>query len=110
MQFIVKLLISVVIIVIATQLGRRFPSFAGLIATMPLTGVIVLLWLHHDTRGDAGLMTEYTRGALWGIAPSVLFFTAAVICFRKQLPLTVVLPVSFGVWLAGAVVHQLLLR
>jgi len=52
MRFLIKLLISVGIIVFCTQIGRRLPSLAGLIAVMPLTGVIVLLWLYSDNPGN----------------------------------------------------------
>jgi len=110
MQFLVKLLISVGIIVFCTQIGRKFPTLGGLIATMPLTSAIVLVWLYSDNPGNFSLMEGYTKGALWGIGPSILFFVVAYICFKKHLPLSVVFPASFGVWLIGAFIHQWLLR
>ncbi len=57
MRFLIKLLISVGIIIFCTQIGRKLPSLAGLIAVMPLTGVIVLLWLYSDNPGNFNLMT-----------------------------------------------------
>jgi uncharacterized membrane protein (GlpM family) len=110
MRFLIKLLISVGIIIFCTQIGRKLPSLAGLIAVMPLTGVIVLLWLYSDNPGNFNLMTDYTGAALWGILPSVLFFLTAFMCFRKQLPLWIVLCAGFTVWLIAAFVHQLLLH
>jgi len=64
MRFVIKLLISVGIIVFCTQIGRKLPTLAGLIAVMPLTGLIVLLWLHTDKPQDFALLAEYTKGAL----------------------------------------------
>ena len=55
-------------------------------------------------------MTAYTRGVLWGIIPTVLFFAVCLICFRRQLPLPLVLGAGFAAWLAGAAVHQWLLK
>ena len=110
MSFFIKLLISVVIIVACSLIGKKMPTLAGLIATMPLTSLIVLLWLYSDNTGDYELMTNYTKGVLWGIVPTVLFFVIAFICFQKQMALHVVLSASFGVWLIGAMVHQWLLR
>jgi uncharacterized membrane protein (GlpM family) len=109
-RFAIKLLISVSIILLCTQIGRKFPTLAGLIAVMPLTGLIVLLWLYSDNPDNFALMVNYTKGALWGIIPSILFFLVAFICFHKHLPLWIVLCVSFSVWLAAAFVHQWLLR
>jgi len=109
MRFVIKLLISVCVIAFCAQIGRRLPTLAGLIAVMPLTGLIVLVWLYLDNPGNFNLMTEYTKGALWGIVPSVLFFLVAFVCFRRHLPLWIVLCASFAVWLIGAFVHQWLL-
>jgi len=110
MRFFIKLLISVCVIVLCSQIGRKLPSLAGLIAVMPLTGAIVLVWLYLDNPGNFGLMNDYCKGALWGILPSVLFFLVAFVCFRKQLSLWLVLCVSFAVWFIAAVVHQWLLN
>ena len=110
MRFVIKLLISICVIVFCTQIGRRLPTLAGLIAVMPLTGLIVLVWLYLDNPGDFTLITAYTKGALWGIVPSILFFLMAFLCFRAQLSLWIVLCASFAVWLIAAFVHQWLLK
>ena len=108
-EFVIRLLISVSVIAACMLIARKLPSLAGLIAVMPLTGFIVLVWVYRDSGGDIKTMTDYTRGALWGIVPSILFFLVAFLCFRKQLPLRIVLCASFAVWIIGAVIHQLLL-
>jgi hypothetical protein len=87
MRFAIRLLIIVCIISFCAAVARKMPTLAGLVAVMPLTGLIVLIWLYLDHPGDFALMTAYTRGALWGIVPTVLFFLAALLCFHKHLPL-----------------------
>jgi len=105
-----KLLITIILIILATQIGRYFPTLSGLIATMPLTGSIVLVLLYSDNPGDFRFMANYTKGALWGTIPSIFFFLTAYLCFRKNLPLSVTLISSFGVWFLGAFIHQLLIK
>ena len=56
MQFLIKLAISVTIIIVCTQIGRKLPTLAGLIAVMPLTGAIVLVWLCSDNPGNLDLI------------------------------------------------------
>ncbi len=109
MQFMVKLLLTNAIILACVFIGKRHPTLGGLIATMPLTSLIVLVWLFSDNPGNYRLLTEYTAGVLWGIIPTILFFAAVYVCFRKQLPFPLVLSAGFAVWLAGAFVHQWLL-
>jgi hypothetical protein len=109
-MFLLKLAISNLIIVARVLIGRRFPTLGGLIATMPLTSLIVLVWLASDNPGNARLLGEYTRGVLWGILPTIAFFVAALLCLRRGIGLPVVMAVAGAVWLAGALLHQFLLR
>ena len=110
MRFVIKLLISVSVIIFCTQIGRKLPTLAGLIAVMPLTGLIVLVWLYTENPGNFNLMIDYTKGALWGILPTILFFLAAFMCFRRHLSLWIVLCASFAVWFIAAFIHQWLLH
>jgi hypothetical protein len=45
----------------------------------------------------------------WGFIPSILFFVVACLCFRQGMSLWLTLGLSFALWLAGAMVHHLLL-
>ena len=112
MRFAIKLLISVCIILFCTWIvdKHKLPTLAGLITVMPLTSLIVLVWLYLDNPDKFNLMTDYTKGALWGILPTILFFLTAFICFRKHLSLWIVLCASFAVWLIAAFFHQWLLH
>jgi uncharacterized membrane protein (GlpM family) len=110
MQILVKALLSVVVILSATTMAKRFPSLAGLVAVMPLTSLLVLVWIYLENDGDSKLMQEFSKGALQGIIPTVLFFLVSYFCFTKHAPLPVVLLASFGAWLAAALFHQWVLK
>ncbi|MCU0587809.1 MAG: DUF3147 family protein [Syntrophobacteraceae bacterium] len=110
MQTAIKLLITVAVITACTAMGRRYPSLAGLIATMPITTLLVLFWLHSESPDDRARLAAFTQGVVWGIVPSALFFITATWCFRKGIPFPTTLALSSGIWLAGAILHQLLLR
>ncbi|MCX5632110.1 MAG: DUF3147 family protein [Phycisphaerae bacterium] len=106
-KFLIKLLITIVIIIFCSQIGKKAPAFAGLIATAPITTLIVLLWLWSDKPGDFKLMTDYTRGVLWGIIPTVFFFITAFLCFKKQISILPTVAFSFTAWLITAAIHQI---
>jgi uncharacterized membrane protein (GlpM family) len=110
MQFVLKLLLTNAVIIACALIGKKFPSMAGLIATMPLTSLIVLVWLHTDNPENYRLLTLYTEGVLWGIIPTILFFAVAYLCFARHLSLSLAVSAGFGVWLSGALIHQWLLR
>ncbi len=110
MQLLIKIALTVAIILAATAIGKKLPSTAGLIGVMPLTGALVLVWMYLENNGNSAVMQEFTKGALWGILPSILFFLVAFVCFKKELSLPLVLLSSFGVWVAAAFVHQWMLK
>jgi uncharacterized membrane protein (GlpM family) len=110
MQILIKTFISVILILVATAIAKKFPSVAGLIGVMPITGALVLVWVYIENKGNTTVMQEFTKGALWGILPSILFFLVAFLCFKKQISLPFVLVSSFGVWIGAAIIHQWILR
>ncbi|MHC1699051.1 MAG: DUF3147 family protein [Geobacteraceae bacterium] len=110
MQLFLKILLSIVIILGATSVAKRFPSLAGLVGVMPLTGALVLVWVYLENRGNQVVMVNFSKGALWGMLPSLLFFLVAFFCFKKGFSLPLVLGSSFLVWLVAAGVHQTLLK
>lgn len=110
MQVLLKILLSAIVILLATALARKFPSLAGLIAVMPLAGALVLILVFLENKGDFHVMQAFAKGALWGILPSILFYLVAFLCFQRQAPLSVVLIASFGAWTIAALVHQWVLK
>ncbi len=110
MQILVKVVVSVIVILVATGIAKKWPSAAGLIGVMPLTGALVLVWVYLENKGDTQVMQDFAKGALWGILPSILFFLVALFCFKKQVSLPGVLAASFGIWLLAAATHQWALR
>ena len=114
MQILIKIALSIAIILTATGVAKRFPSAAGLIGVMPLTGALVLVWVlvwvYVENQGNPQVMQSFSRGAFWGLLPTLLFFLVAFLCFRKECSLTVVLLASFAAWGAGALLHQWLLK
>lgn len=109
-MFLLKLALSNLIIIACVLIGKRFPSLGGLIATMPLTSLIVLLWLASDNPGDKKLITSYTQGVLGGIGPTVIFFLTLFFCLRRGLELPAALTAGGLLWLGGALLHQWALR
>lgn len=108
-MFLTKLLISNLIIVTCVLVGRRWPGLGGLIATMPLTSLIVLLWLYSDDPGQTLRLNDYVQGVLWGIGPTIAFFAALLLCLKRGMTVPLALLVGALCWAIGAALHRLLL-
>ncbi|HEY3308367.1 MAG TPA: DUF3147 family protein [Desulfuromonadaceae bacterium] len=109
-MFFLKLALSNLIIITCVTVGRRFPTLGGLIATMPLTSLIVLIWLHTENPGNTQLIGNFTKGVLWGVLPTIAFFATGYICLWKGMGFYSALTAGSILWLAGALLHQWLLR
>lgn len=108
MFFIVKLVVSALAIAAISELAKHLPSLSGLIAAMPLVTLLSLIWLFAET-GDYQAAHRFTVGVLWGLAPTVFFFLAAIPMLKKGVSFPLTMAVSFGLWAAAAFVHQQIL-
>lgn len=106
MQLLIKIFASLIIILTATGIAKKFPHIAGLIAVMPLTGALVFAWVHIENKGNPDVMRAFSVGALYGIIPSIIFFLLAAFCVKKGASLPVTLISSFGGWLVAAVIYR----
>ena len=69
----IKVLLTAIIVGAVSELGKR-SSFAGaLLASLPLTSLLALIWLYRDT-GDATQAADLARGIFWLVLPSLAFF------------------------------------
>ncbi|MDF1525785.1 MAG: DUF3147 family protein [bacterium] len=106
--FFIKVAVSAFIIAGVSELAKRMPSLGGLIAAMPLTTLLVLIWLYAET-GDYQLAYDFTRSVLFAIVPTIFFFITALYLFKKGVSFITILVVSFVIFLGAAAVHQWLL-
>lgn len=110
MQIFIKITISVIIILLATSIARRFPSAAGLIGVMPLTGVLVMAWVFFENKADPQVMQDFVKGALWGLIPTIAFFSVALLCVKRGFSFPALLASSFTAWCMAAFFHQWILK
>lgn len=91
-QLAVKALVSGVLIAAASEIARRSPGWGGLIASLPLTTLIALVWLWRDTRDPARAADFVAGTALYVIAALPSFGLMALLLRRGG---------SFGLALAA---------
>lgn len=73
MRLLVKILITSLIIVGISELAKRYSWLAAILAALPITSILAMIWLYWDTR-DVGKISELSYGILWAVLPSLLFF------------------------------------
>jgi hypothetical protein len=89
---VLKAAISGLLIAMASEVARRYPSWGGLIVSLPLTSLLAMLWLWRDT-GDPERIAGMSVGAFWFVLPSLPMFAVLPFLLRSGL----------GFWAAFAV-------
>lgn len=75
MQFLLRVLISALIIAGVAELGRRSSVLAAILASLPLTSVLALGFLYAETR-QAEQVVTLSWSIFWAVLPSLVFFIA----------------------------------
>ncbi len=108
MLFVVKVIISALIIAVVSEISKHLAHLGGLIVAMPITTLLTLFWLNYET-GDQGILTKFTISVFWGIFPTLLFFACAIYLFKRGWSFYPVIGASVFVLSIAAIVHQKLL-
>ena len=68
--YLFKLLVSAAMIVAVSEVSKRYPGWGGLLASLPLTSLIGLLWIYAET-GDLEKVSAHCIGVFWFVLPSL---------------------------------------
>ena len=81
-QLAIKALLSGALIAVASEVARRSPGWGGLIASLPLTSMIALVWLWRDTHDPLRVADFVSGTALYVIAALPAFGLIALLLRR----------------------------
>ena len=98
--FIVRAVLSGLLVAAIAMVARRSPTLGGLIASLPLVSLLGAIWLWHDS-ADRAAVASYIGSTLWYILPSLPMFVIMPAMLRHQ----------FGFWvtlLTGALITMAL--
>ncbi len=85
-----KALISGAMIVAISEIGRRLPAVAALVASLPLVSVLGMMLLWH-ARPDAENMAVHAEATFWYVLPSLPMFLLIPFMLRQGLSFWVAL-------------------
>ena len=86
MYIFLKVLLTALIVLAISELSRRSTIIAGILASIPLTSLLAIIWIYFDTN-DLENIKNLSGNILLMIPPSLIFF----IC----LPLLIDMKIEF---------------
>ncbi len=83
--FIIKALLSGVIIAAVSEIARRSPGFGALVASLPLVSILGMMWLWRDTN-DPVRLAAHAEATFWFVLPSLPMFLVIPALLRRGAP------------------------
>ena len=82
--FVVKVLVSALVIALASEVAKRDSFWGALLVALPLTSILAISWLYAETR-DNLLVTRFARDIFLLVPGSLLFFLPFLLETRTRL-------------------------
>ena len=83
MLFVLKALLSGVIVAIVSEVAKRSSVLGGFIASLPLISILAFIWLYLDTKSFEKIGT-LSYSILWLVLPSLSLFIALPWLLKKM--------------------------
>ncbi|GBR11208.1 DUF3147 family protein [Acetobacter oeni] len=85
MFFLLKTVLSGLLIALISTIARRFPALGALVASLPLISVFGMLWLWQETH-DAEKMEAHVSATFFYVIPSLPMFLLIPWLMRQNIP------------------------
>lgn len=96
--YIVKLLVSAGIIVLISELSKKLPLLASLVASLPLISVLGMIWMYGE-KVETEKIAAHAEGTFWYVLPSLPMFLVIPWMMKKGISFPASL--SAGIVLTG---------
>jgi hypothetical protein len=99
MTFIIKVVISALLIGAISEIAKRNPTLGALVASLPLVSILAVIWLWRETQ-DPVLIASHLSSTFWLVLPSLPMFLVIPKLLRSGMGFWLAL--SFGIVLTIA--------
>jgi hypothetical protein len=98
-QYIIKIFLSSIIIVVVSEASKKSSYVGGIFASVPLISVLAIIWLYIDTK-DIGKISQLSTNIFWLVIPSLSLFLI--------LPLMLKMKIDFYLALSASILIMIL--
>ncbi len=84
LYFIIKCVLSGIVIAAVSEIAKRSPALGALIVSLPLVSLLGILWLWRDT-GDIERIASHAESTFWYVLPSLPMFLALPAMLRADI-------------------------
>jgi len=81
-QYIIKTLLSLVVIVSVSEIAKRSSLIGGILVSLPLVSLLAIVWLWIDTKSKIKV-AELSHSIFWLVIPSLVLFISLPMLLKK---------------------------
>lgn len=82
MYTLIKIGLSAVIVATVAEVAKRSTVFGAVVASLPLTSLLAMIWLYQDTR-DAARVAALSGDIFWLVLPSLVLFVVLPLLLKR---------------------------
>jgi hypothetical protein len=82
-QYLIKVVLTVLIVVTVSEVSKRSSVLGGLLASLPIISFLAMIWLYVDTK-DAEKVASLSVNIFWLVLPSLVFFFLFPLLLRRK--------------------------
>lgn len=97
MYTVIKILSSAAIIGLVTELARRFPTYGGIIAALPLISLLSLIWLTVQGQSNEQIQ-QFTWGVIIGLPATIVLLISVYIALKNSVHLGLAIIIGTVCW------------
>jgi hypothetical protein len=84
MFYVLKVLISAILIVLISEIGKRSSLMGAVLASLPLVSFLAIIWIYIESK-DVKQIVNLSTDIFWLVLPSLLFFILFPILLKREL-------------------------
>ena len=84
MYYALKVIISAALIVIISEISKRYHILGAILASIPLISFIAIVWMYVETK-DVENIQLFSKNVFWLVLPSLSFFIIFPIMLKYKL-------------------------
>lgn len=99
LSFLAKAAFAGIVTALVVVIAKRWPSWGGVVAALPLTSILAMSLLYWDT-GDTARISALSWSILAFIVPSIPMFVAIPLLLKNGVPFWITMAISIAGLLA----------
>lgn len=109
MYVILKIISSAVIIAAVTEIAKRFPTYGGIIAALPLVSLLSIIWLNIQGESSSTI-SNFALGVLWGFPATAVMLVIVYLGSKHSIPLLLSIVLGIAGWFLFLTIQDFIVK